>query len=75
MPICLYDHRPICEWLVAGVTGGVLVLELGAAVHSRAVGLSDPGHGHVGAVDEEDEDGQQADQGTQHAEADDTAAA
>jgi len=45
-----------------------------AAVPRGAVGLRDASHGHVGAVDEEDEDGEQADQGTQHAEADDAAA-
>ena len=68
--------------LGAGVTGRVLVLVQGAGVTGRvlvsgrgassAVRLGHSGHGHVGAVDEEDEDGQQADQRTQHAEADDS---
>jgi len=35
----------------------------------------DTGHGHVGAVDEEDEDGEQTDHRTHHAEADDATTA
>lgn len=35
----------------------------------------DTGHRHVGAVDEEDEDGEQADQSAHHAETDDASTA
>lgn len=39
------------------------------------VGSGHTGHGHIGAVHEEDEYGQQADDSAQHAEADDATAA
>ena len=51
-----------------------MTLVLVGGVLRGAVGRGHPSHGHVGTVDEEDEDSQQADQGTQHAEADDPTA-
>lgn len=42
------------------------------SLQTRLVRHCDTSHGHVGAVDDKDEDGEQTDHGTHHAEADDT---
>lgn len=63
---------PVSEVQAAG---SVLVPLVGILRQTGPVRCRDPGHGHVGAVDEKDEDGEQTDHRAQHAEADDASTA
>ena len=56
------------------VDGGRITGVRVGGVQRGAIGRVHPSHGHVGTVDKENEDSQQADQGTQHAETDDATA-